>query len=461
MMNEPAAPSGVSAPEAGPSLVRRVLVGGGFIMGGYGAGQILRLASNLILARLLAPEAFGLMSIAISINIWAIMLTDIGVNASVIRSGNGDDAGFIRTAWTMGMVRNLAVWVIIALAAAAIALLASRGVAGPESIFANPLLPLVMLASGFQLPIDGFASMNSALAERRLAMKRVVALEVVRQVFTMVVTIGLAALGWGVWALVAGALSGSAFNAVLSHVVYPGPRMALQFDRAHASEIFHFGKWLIIASFFGFILNRGDQLIFGWAMPAGAFSLYAIAAVWVSAAVSVVQTIVSRIFYPAFSEVLRTSPEILGAVYEKARLPLDAFALVCAFGAFFLAEPVFALIYPQEYAGVGHFVKLLAPSMLFLPYRLINVAALASGDSRGFTMVTVVAGGAMAAITPFLISAAGVDLAILFYACIAGFSLPVIWRIGRRVMPLNVFTEGRMAAAAILLAVLILATGKA
>ena len=83
------------------SLRTRILSGGGAVMGGFGAAQVLRLISNLILTRLLMPEAFGLMAVAISVNIWAVMLTDIGIGSSVIRSPNSEKPEFLRTAWTV------------------------------------------------------------------------------------------------------------------------------------------------------------------------------------------------------------------------------------------------------------------------------------------------------------------------------------------------------------------------
>lgn len=457
-MENPAAERGPTTPPAGSPLMRRIVTSGGIVMGGFGVGQVLRIISNLILTRLLAPEAFGLMAVAISINIWAVMLTDIGVTSSVIRSRNSEDPEFVRTAWTTALLRNLFVWVIIIAAGGGVFLLAGAEIMPSDSVFADPVLPLIMIAMGLQLPVEGLASMNSALASRRLAMKRIVALEITRQLFTMLVTIIFAWLGFSVWALVIGTIAGAAFNTILSHFVFPGPSMGLRMVRTHFDEIFNFGKWLIIASFFGFIVNRGDQLLFGWALDKESFSLYAVASIWIAAAITLIQTVLNRIYYPAFSEVLRTDPEALTGLYRKTRAPLDAFVVAAAFGAFFLAEPVFSFIYPNDYSGVGYYVKLLAPALLFLPYRLINVAALASGDSKGFTWVTVVSGSAMIILTPLAFRFLGATPAILLFACIALFALPSSWRIGRRVMTLDPIVEGRLIVAAAVLAAMLLAT---
>lgn len=398
------------------------------------------------------------MAVALSINIWAVMLTDIGIGSSVIRSKNSDKPAFMRTAWTTQILRNLLVWGIIMLAALGVYLLTKGGAVNAESIFADPVLPWLMVAIGIQLPISGLGSTNRSLAERRLEMNRVVGLEIGQQVFAMVVTISLAYAGFGIWALVIGTLTGTMFATILSHFIFSGPRMGLQLDRAHFDEIFSFGKWLIIASFFGFILNRGDQLIFGWVMKADSFSLYAIAAIWIMAAVSIIQSVIGRVFFPAFSEVLRDEPENLAVLYKKIRLLLDASAIAMAFGAFFLAEPIFALIYPDDFDGVGYYVKLLAPTLLFLPYRLISTAVLASGNSKGFTAVTVIGGIVMVLVLPLAMAFLNEKAAIIIYASIAIVTLPTVWGLGKKLMKIDPMVEGRMIVAAMILAVMLMFT---
>ena len=449
---------GGAAPKTGPglSLRRRVQSGGAVIMSGFGVGQVLRLLSNLILTRLLMPEAFGLMAVAVSINIWSVMLTDIGINTSVIRSKNSDNPKFLHTAWTIQIVRNLIVWAIICLAALTVYLLASQRAIPPDSIFAHPLLPWVMAGIGLQLPISGLTSINWAMAERRLSMKRVVTIEVTAQLFTMMLTIAFALAGYGVWALVIGTIGSAIFKVIASHTLMPGPRMALAFVREHFDEIFGFGKWLIIASFFGFILNRGDQILFGWMMDADNFSQYAIATIWVVAATAVVQTVFARVFLPAFSEIYRERPGELANAYQKVRLLADAAVVMIAFGAFFLAEPLFQFIYPEQYEGVGRYIRLLSPVFLFLPYRLISIAALAAGDSKRFAAITFVGGTLMVIFVPLVYTLFDEKLAIIFFACIAVWSLPLVWRLGQRLMKLNVVVESRMIAAAAALVALLL-----
>ncbi len=429
------------------------------MLGGFGIGQILRLLSNLILTRLLVPEVFGLMAVAVSINIWAIMLTDIGISTSVIRSRNSDDPDFVHTAWVMQIARNVLVWLIIMIAAVGVYVLAKAGQFRTDSILADPLLPWIMTAAGMQVVIAAFSSINQVIAQRKLAMSRVVGLEVATQLFTMAVTISFAVLGYGVWALVIGMLSGAGVKTIASHFIFAGPVMRFHFNREYALEIFHFGKWLIIASFFGFLVNRGDQLLFGGLMGSDQFGLYAVASIWIVAAAAVMQMIIGRIFFPAFSEIIRDRPKDLTQAYRKTRLLIDGVSIAIAYGVFFFSEFAFAIIYTDAYAGVGYYVKLLSPFLLLMPFRLINQVVLAAGDSRSFTGVTVLAGSAMLVLVPGAYYFFGEKTAIVCFATIEAVALPLIWRIGSRHIKIKPATEIRALSALVLLLVLIFITG--
>lgn len=82
------------------SLKKLAIRGMVWTVAGYGASQILRLGSNLILTRLLFPELFGLMTL-VNIFITGLHLfSDIGVGPSIIQNKRGDDPVFLNTAWT-------------------------------------------------------------------------------------------------------------------------------------------------------------------------------------------------------------------------------------------------------------------------------------------------------------------------------------------------------------------------
>ena len=70
----------------GSHLGARLIRSTGWVAIGYAASQAIRLFSNLILTRILFPEAFGLMALITVFLVGLNMLSDIGVSPSI---GNG------------------------------------------------------------------------------------------------------------------------------------------------------------------------------------------------------------------------------------------------------------------------------------------------------------------------------------------------------------------------------------
>ena len=94
-------------------LKQRAIRGAIFTTVGYGSVQAIRLASNLILTRILFPEAFGLMAIILVFMQGVAMFSDLGVGASIIQNKRGDDPVFLDTAWTVQGIRGAFLFLIL------------------------------------------------------------------------------------------------------------------------------------------------------------------------------------------------------------------------------------------------------------------------------------------------------------------------------------------------------------
>src|SRR5688572_30143338 len=94
-----------SVPE--PGLRSQAIRGSIWTFAGYGASQVIRLASNLILARLLFPDVFGLMAL-VNVFIGGLaMFSDIGIGPAIIQNKRGNERTFLNTAWTIQIGRGL------------------------------------------------------------------------------------------------------------------------------------------------------------------------------------------------------------------------------------------------------------------------------------------------------------------------------------------------------------------
>ena len=76
------------------SVKKRAVLGAIWTITGYGASQVLRFGSNLILTRLLAPEFFGLMAIVNALRMGIELFSDVGISPSIVNNKTGEQAYF-------------------------------------------------------------------------------------------------------------------------------------------------------------------------------------------------------------------------------------------------------------------------------------------------------------------------------------------------------------------------------
>ena len=145
----------------GQALFDRALRGSAITALGYVASQGLRLASNLILARLLFPEAFGLMALVTVVLVGLAMFSDVGIGPAISRSPRGDDPAFLNTAWTMHVIRGVMLW------------LTALALAWPLAWFYEaPDLRNLLPVAGISLLIAGFNPTRIETANRHLLLGR-------------------------------------------------------------------------------------------------------------------------------------------------------------------------------------------------------------------------------------------------------------------------------------------------
>src|SRR5271169_6696481 len=91
-------------PKNTPTFRQRVLQSGSWTLIGYGVNQALRLGGNLILTRLLFPEAFGMMAIVMIASYGVTMFVDMGIAQSIVQNKRGNDPAFVNTAWSIQII---------------------------------------------------------------------------------------------------------------------------------------------------------------------------------------------------------------------------------------------------------------------------------------------------------------------------------------------------------------------
>ena len=334
---------------AKPSFKALALRSASWTVIGQFIAQALRLVSNIILARLLFPEAFGLMAIVWVFMYGLNMFSDLGVGPSIVYNSGGEDPDFLNTAWTIQIIRGGIV------TAGAIAL------AWPvAAVYDAPELTSLLAATGFVGLIQGFDSTALHTQQRRLEMGPIIRIEIVTQLVTMLVMVTWALLVPTVWALVGGTLVGTAAKTILTHTYLPRFRHRLRWNPRAAREIYHYGSWIFLSSIFTFIGIQGDRLLLGYYLPMATLGVYTVATRFSEALSGLQMRLSHSVLFPLFSETARSNPDILIDRYYKIRLLTDALFLTAAGFLAATGHLLIDVLYDERYVEAGWILQAFA-----------------------------------------------------------------------------------------------------
>lgn len=332
----------------------------------------LRLASNLVLTRLLFPEAFGLMAL-VQVFIYGLqMFSDIGINVSVIQSKRGDDRSFLDTAWTIQIMRGGLLWLVsLALAYPAAAIYDQ-----PDLVLLLPLTALSVLFMGFQ-------PTRVITADRHLKIGRVVAVDLGAQVLSILIMLLLAWWWRSVVALAVGTVVAAALRTTLQFAFLPGKRDSFRLDRTAAREILSFGAYVFLATVAAFAINMGGRALLGAHVSAAVMGVFSIGLILGAVPEMIATTVAQRVLFPLYR--LRppdASPENQRNLFRAHRL-VAGFAICLSMVLAFSGVWLVTLLYDARYANAGPVVVLIACALV-PSYAVIGSknALLAKGDSR-------------------------------------------------------------------------------
>ena len=354
------------------SVAAPAIRGSVWTMGGYAAGQVLRLGGNLILTRLLFPAVFGEMALVFIFLQGLQMFSDVGTGPAIVQNPRGDDEAFLNTAWTIQCGRGAILW------------LASWAIAWPvASFYGQPMLRWLIPAAGLTALIAGFESTSIHTLQRHLRLERLTIAEFTGQFLGIAATVLLAlANRWlygpndpdAVWAMIGGSLVSGVTRLVLSHTYLPGVRNRFRLDREAMGQLFRFGRWIFVSTLLTFLAGQSDRLMFGKLIPIALFGVYSIASMLATLPTQAVLKLGGAVVFPAYARL--AGRDDFKDLFWRVRSPLllGGAAIVSAM----IASGPFLVraLYDRRYVEAGWILQYLAGAAWFQILECTNGAAL-------------------------------------------------------------------------------------
>jgi len=305
-----------------------------------GTEQVLRLIRNMILARLLAPEAFGLMAIAVSINSAFESFTQIGVKEAVIQNQRGQERSYLNGAWWLSCGRAFIIYGIIWVSAPWI-----------SNFYNNhqliPLMRVVFLGVLF----NGLMSSEAYAAIKEMQLKKWVIVYHGGSICGILSAILLAYIIPNVWALVIGYTIEAAARCILSFIVCPFyPRF--DFDRDNMRALLKFSRGMFGLPILTFIYLNIDVFVIGKVMTIEDLGFYSLVAGIAWMPFQFITSIMTQVMSPAFAKKQNDQDWINQWTLNLTKI-ITFVGFPLLFWVIFYGREILTLVYGVKYGAVA------------------------------------------------------------------------------------------------------------
>jgi O-antigen/teichoic acid export membrane protein len=311
--------------------------------------QAIRLGSAVMLARLLAPEHFGIMAMVFVVTTFLELFKDLGTASALVQR---PELG--RTLASSLFFLNLGFGIALSVIAFAGSPLIAAAYGDPQ---VEPVLRLMSLA----VLVSSTSVVHQAMLRRRLRFGRLGVTLLVNALVTAVVSILLAALSFGVWALAWGLIAGTVVGAVAAWSLSEW-RPVMTFHWRDVRGVLAFSMNLSAAQLATFLLFNLDKVLIGRFLGATTLGFYAIAQRILMQPVRTATQALHEVLFAALSRV-QDDRDALTDAYLRTGAGVALVVFPAVTGMAVLASPLVETLLGDQWAPAGPVLTVLAPGI--------------------------------------------------------------------------------------------------
>lgn len=360
------------------SRIKKIASGGFYIFSGHAAGQVFNLIRNLAVARLVAPEDFGIaLTFALTIAILQ-MASDLGLNKLIIQSEKGDDPAFQDMAHAILVLRGIILAAIIFLCGG----MAARAFGAPDAEWAYRYLAIVPL-------IRGFDHLDVNRIQRQLNFRGEINVTLASQLLATLATIGFAFALRDYSAMLWGVIVQALAYTIGSHIAATRP-YGIKWSFDFAKTAAGFSLPLMINGLVLFASGQGDRMLIGTTLGLTALAVYGAATMITGSVSQIVIRVTGALALPLLAEV-QSEREKFTTRYQLLGPLIGLIAVSLAIPLIFFGADIVTLIFGAAYSGPrGMFIILAATLPMWLLQFCPTMGSLARGDTLSVMFVNIV-----------------------------------------------------------------------
>lgn len=339
------ADAGPTAPEH--KLETRILRGAGWVAIGFGSRQLITWLSMLVLVRLLEPDAFGVVALALTLVSALEYLRGSGVWAALVfRRGEVEEASASTFVYLLvSSVPIYGLWF-------ATAPLLAGAFDAPELTGVLRVLALIVVFGGLSV-------VPAALLERDLNYSATARVHLGGAAAQVIAGLSLAFAGAGVWSLVAGQVAASAFEAAALWYLIPRRPSIRRASVGMLREVFRYGRFASTANIATFLSGTVDTIVVGRMLGATAVGFYSVAFRVATISESIFSYVIVKAMFPAFS-IVQQDRDAFRQIFVRHAQRVALLVLPVAIFVALSAKPIVLALLGDEWSPVVTPVRILA-----------------------------------------------------------------------------------------------------
>ncbi len=306
----------------------------------FSAQACIRLASSLIITRILSPDAYGVLTVLLSIAFVIELIADMNVTLFIVRDPDGDEPRYLNTAWTIRLCRASFNALILFVIGPIIA----------SSVYHAPSLSLPLRVFSIWFVISALESMSFPLAIRRKQSRIVMYSELVAAAIAATFGITYTLHSRDYWGMIYATLLGRLVITSLSHCFFRESRPRLQFDLQAAKRILGFTKFTMPSSIITLVINQFDKIVFLRLFDLTLLGVYGLASNIAGPIEALVLKISQTVLYPRCAHYFREDPHTVARKYYTENTKLFVSIMLPGAVVAGASRFVITLLYPNRYA---------------------------------------------------------------------------------------------------------------
>lgn len=304
--------------------------------------------SNMVLARLLTPEAFGVVATITMIVSFAEIFTDAGFQKYLIQHEFKNDVDRDKTtnvAFWSNFVLSLFLWLVIAVFSEPLAY-----------VVGNPGLGNVIVIACVSIPLAAFSSIQMALYKRDFDFKTLFKVRVVGIMMPLVVTIPLAIILRSYWALVIGTISTNVVNAIVL-TVFSKWKPRFYYSWLKLKEMLSFSIWSMIESISIWLTGYLDIFIIGVYLNEYYLGIYKTSMTTVGQITSLITAATTPILFSALSRLQNDRSEFESLFFKFQKL-VGLIVIPLGVGIFCYKDLITDILLGSQWSEAANFIGL-------------------------------------------------------------------------------------------------------